>query len=60
MLKNVSAVYPRELMRRFYGAHDRMQLVQLSVSLLRPRIRRFTTIISAWYGWNKQQIKWEK
>ena len=48
-----------ELEHRFYDDHDRkvVRSTLTQASLLRPWIRCFMMIISAWWFLNKQQIK---
>ena len=47
----MSAAWPRGERRRFYDDSDRviMSSTRTLVTLLRPWIRRFTMIISAWW-----------
>jgi len=51
-IQHSTAAWLKRLKCRFYGDRDRVILVQLppsSHTLLRPRIRRFKPIISAWW-----------
>ena len=51
----LSAAWRNGLERRFYDDHDRT--TPNLVSLLRPRIRCFTTIISAWWNLTSSKLK---
>ena len=57
---NVSAVWPSGSEHRFYVGHDRKvdASTPTEASLLRPWIRYFTIIISAW--WNPKSSKLKK
>ena len=58
----VSAVWPRGLRRRFYDDSDHMIMssTRTMVELLRPWIRRFTIIISAWWLRTSSKFMWEE
>ena len=58
----ISYVWPNGLRRRFYDDSDRriMSSTRTLVTLLRPWIRRFTIIISAWWLRTSSKFRWEE
>ena len=59
---NKSAAWPNGQRRRFYDDSDRriMSSTRTLVTLLRPWIRRFTIIISAWWLRTSSKFTWEE
>ena len=54
-----SAVWPSGSERRFYDGHDRKVVgsIPTQALMLRPWIRCFTTIISAWWNITSSKLK---
>ena len=56
---NESAAWPSGSQRRFYDGHDRKvdSSTPTLASMLRPWVRCFTTIISAWWNLTSSKLK---